>query len=105
MGLMPTASASSLIVIFGLRSRVWSILSFVLFMEGSISATKNFVNILDKYHKNPPMVIRLFNHLSVRKMPDNIVPFSSWVDKSIEFLASFIAGSVEGLMTFPFHEP
>jgi hypothetical protein len=38
-------------VIFGLRSRDWRILSFVLFMDGSIPVRREFVNILDKYHK------------------------------------------------------
>src|SRR5215211_8349156 len=56
MALIPTASASSMIVIFGLRSRVWRILSFVLFMGGSIHAQNKIVNILDKYHKNPKLL-------------------------------------------------
>ena len=38
-------------VIFGLRNRVCRILSFVLFMRGSITVPNAPVNILEKYHK------------------------------------------------------
>lgn len=51
MGLMPTASANSLIVERGWRRSVCNILSLVLFITGSIPAPPPFVNNIDKYHK------------------------------------------------------
>ena len=53
MGLIPTASAKSLMVERGFFSKVCKILSRVDFILESITKSRKPVNILDNYHKYP----------------------------------------------------